>query len=304
MTYTATELEKSFKKVARIRHGKEYENDAGGSHSLPEDCQTFANAFNKISNLRDIKEELKKCTSKNEYEAKKNNFLRQCDEALNGLHAKTSSSSSMFGVFQELKELELEINQITQRMEENKRKAMSETDPTKKAALIQAIEEDGLLLQQRYKKKQELSNKFNFDPKKKVDDLIESMKKAIKKGKKKSPDGSGGGRQKEPSADNNSSSDESSDDDNINSPSGKKEIKTKLGEYTEALENQLETYQRGLILITLALLLLFVIYQLTKKETPAPRELTSEEKREIESLAEQRILKRAEFLRKLQGQHA
>jgi hypothetical protein len=29
MTYKASELEKSFKKVARIRHGKQYENDAG-----------------------------------------------------------------------------------------------------------------------------------------------------------------------------------------------------------------------------------------------------------------------------------
>jgi hypothetical protein len=29
MTYKASELEKSFKKVARIRCGKEYENDAG-----------------------------------------------------------------------------------------------------------------------------------------------------------------------------------------------------------------------------------------------------------------------------------
>ena len=68
MTYTASELERSFKKVARARYGKQYENDAGywtggrcnwgGSHSLNEDCQTFANGFNKISNLRDIKEEL------------------------------------------------------------------------------------------------------------------------------------------------------------------------------------------------------------------------------------------------------
>ncbi len=79
--YSATELEKAFMKVARIRYGKKYANDAGywtggrcewgGSHNLSEDCQTFASGFNKIISLRDIKEELKKCTSKSEYDAKK-----------------------------------------------------------------------------------------------------------------------------------------------------------------------------------------------------------------------------------------
>src|SRR5436309_6026420 len=104
-------------------------------------------------------------------------------------------------------------------MEENKRKAMKETDPAKKAALIQAIEEDGLLLQQKYKKKQELSNKFNIDPKKKVDDLIEAMKKAIEKaGKKKDPGGGGGGSHRNPnnSDTDTNSNDESSDGDNNN----------------------------------------------------------------------------------------
>jgi len=56
--------------------------------------------------------------------------------------------------------LELEINQINKQMEENKRKAMKETDPMKKAALIAQIEEDGLLLQQKYQKKKEISDKF------------------------------------------------------------------------------------------------------------------------------------------------
>jgi hypothetical protein len=74
-----------------------------------------------------------------------------------------------------------------------------------------------------------------------------------------------------------------------------------INESIQALENQFEPYQRGLILIALITLLIFVIYQLTKKEIPLPRELTETEKREIEALAEQRILKRAEFLRKLQG---
>ena len=89
------------------------------------------------------------------------------------------------------------------------------------------------------------------------------------------------------------------------------EIKNKLGEYTEQVEEKikdfapyytnLEPWQRGLILIALIAFLIFAIYYLTKKETPQPRELTEDEKKRIETMVEQRILKRAEFLRKLQG---
>ena len=78
------------------------------------------------------------------------------------------------------------------------------------------------------------------------------------------------------------------------------ELKNQLGKYTKQLENKLEPYQRGLLLISLTLFLLFSIYFLTKKETPKPRELTDQEKKQLEKLAEERILKRAEFLRRLQ----
>lgn len=72
-----------------------------------------------------------------------------------------------------------------------------------------------------------------------------------------------------------------------------------LNEATQQLEQHSEPWQRGLLLITLTTFLLFSIYLLTKKETPPPRELTETEKKRIEQLAEERILKRAEFLRKL-----
>ena len=92
------------------------------------------------------------------------------------------------------------------------------------------------------------------------------------------------------------------------------ELKTKLGEYTEKAEskvretfpkcypyyNELDSWKRGLILIALALFLLFIIYQLTTKGKTRPRELTDEEKKHLENQIEARILKRAEFLRKLQ----
>ena len=77
------------------------------------------------------------------------------------------------------------------------------------------------------------------------------------------------------------------------------EIKSKLGEYTEQLEQELESWQRGAIILLLLTLLLVSIYLLTKKEPSQPRELTEAEKKKIESLAEERILKRAEFLSRL-----
>ena len=87
------------------------------------------------------------------------------------------------------------------------------------------------------------------------------------------------------------------------------ELKNKLGEYTEKVENKakelspyytnLEPWKRGLILIALTLFLLFTIYQLIKKERPEPRELTDTERKRIEAIAEERILKRAEFLNRL-----
>ena len=77
------------------------------------------------------------------------------------------------------------------------------------------------------------------------------------------------------------------------------EIKSKLGEYTEQLEQELDSWQRGTIILLLLTLLLVSIYLLTKKEPPQPRELTEAEKKKIESLAEERILKRAEFLSRL-----
>ena len=77
------------------------------------------------------------------------------------------------------------------------------------------------------------------------------------------------------------------------------ELKDQLGKYTELLENHLEPWQRGLLLIALIVFLLISIYYLTKKEKPEPRELTDGERKKLETLAEERILKRAEFLRRL-----
>ena len=77
------------------------------------------------------------------------------------------------------------------------------------------------------------------------------------------------------------------------------ELKNKLGECTKELESKLEPWQRGLLIIVLTVFLIFAIYQLTKKEKPEPRELTEVERKRIEAMVEERILKRAEFLSRL-----
>ncbi|CAJ0648568.1 6287_t:CDS:2, partial [Entrophospora sp. SA101] len=138
MTYTAEQLERQFRNL--------------------EDCQTLTGSFNKLESLREIKEELKKCTNKSEYDAKKGNYIRKCEESLRGLQEK-SASSSMFG-------------------------------------------DDGKKLKANVKKQQELSNKFNFDPNKRIDDLIESIKQAIENNRGSGSGGSGSGRNRNKKNDN------------------------------------------------------------------------------------------------------
>ena len=76
-------------------------------------------------------------------------------------------------------------------------------------------------------------------------------------------------------------------------------IKEQLATASQQLENSLEPWQRGALILSLIALLLITAYLLLKKEVPEPRELTEVERKKLEALAEERILKRAEFLRKL-----
>ena len=83
------------------------------------------------------------------------------------------------------------------------------------------------------------------------------------------------------------------------------ELKNKLGETTEQLENQvkeispyytkLEPWQRGLILIGLTVFLTLVIYWLTKSD----KKLAKDEKREKE--LEEKIMRQMAFFKRLHG---
>src|ERR1044071_91650 len=108
---------------------------------------------------------------------------------------KNSLEKETYKWVQEIKQLNLEIKQIETRMKENKKKAMNEKDPAKRALYLQMIEEDGELLKQKYSEKQNLENKFNFDPTAKVRDMVEAMRQAIERSSRggSGSSGSGGG---------------------------------------------------------------------------------------------------------------
>ena len=81
------------------------------------------------------------------------------------------------------------------------------------------------------------------------------------------------------------------------------EIKQKLGETTEQLENKvkefspyytnLEPYQRGLILIALTVFLLLIIYLLTKSD----KKVIKDDKKEKEM--EEKIMRQMAFFKRL-----
>ena len=190
----------------------------GGSHNLKDDCATIARSFSKIDELKNTEKELSGCASKQEFTATKSRLIRQAEEIIEGLQVKTGNSSSMFGIcciwadysdfidsklrplrsevkqlqekiskseykyFVELKTLKLEQKRIEQRMKDNKQKATNEKDPTKKAILLQLIEEDGKQLETNLKKQKEIpTSNLKFEPDKYVNDLVNAMKEAIER---------------------------------------------------------------------------------------------------------------------------
>lgn len=162
---------------------------------------------------------------------------------------------------QELKQLQLEEKDINRRIEENKRKAMNEKDPAQKALLLQMIEEDGKKLKANLKKQQELSKKFNFDPNKRIDDLIKAIKDAIAGNSGGSGGGSGGsGRNRNRGNNDDENDDDNDNPDNLGGGSGS----DSTGEKKETSQNQ----QQLIILGGIVLLVIFYFY--SQKKEPEP----------------------------------
>ncbi|RHZ36041.1 hypothetical protein [endosymbiont GvMRE of Glomus versiforme] len=279
----------------------------GGSHNLREDCGTLARGFDKLESLdsKKITDALTNTTSEQEFNTQKSILLQKINEIESGLQVRTGASSAMFGIciiwaddamstyveskmqecrrgidilksqltgetykwVEELKRIQFEIDQIEQRMQENKRKAMNEKDPTKKQALIVAIEEDGKLLQQKYREHQAHSNKYKFNPSKYVSDMIEGMKKAIE-GKNRGGSGNsgnnnesgGGGNRKNPNNPFDSDSDDNNKDPDKNN---KKPPKNKRKKDDDNQSNQQ--------LIIFAVVALVVLFLLMNQSNSQPR---------------------------------
>ncbi|CAH1767622.1 12765_t:CDS:2, partial [Entrophospora sp. SA101] len=259
--YTTDYLYNEFSGLAGMRTDSKYANDAG---------------FEKLESLdgEKIKAELNKCTSQGEYESKKADYIRKANEISSGLRARTGHSSSMFGVciiwadqamspyienkmqdgrrmlenlksqlgmekyqhIEELRILKLEQKKIEARMQENKRKAMNEKDPTKRAKFLQLIDEDSKKLEENLRKQNAIpTSPIKFNASKYVSEMIEGMKKAIERNNK-GGSGSGGGegdpdKPRKPKKPDDSSDDDddkkgdgnNNDDDNKRPPRKKKQ---------------------------------------------------------------------------------
>jgi len=119
------------------------------------------------------------------------NKMQDCRRELERL--KSQLGMEKYQHIEELRILQLEQKKIEARMQENKRKAMSEKDPAKRAKFLQLIEEDSKLLEANLKKQQAIPKSgINFDPHKHVSEMIEGMKRAIERSSRGGSGGSGG----------------------------------------------------------------------------------------------------------------
>ena len=121
--------------------------------------------------------------------------LQECRRSLEQL--KSQLGAEKYQYIEELRLLKLEQKQIEARMAENKRKAMNEKDPSKKAALLLLIEEDGKKLEENFRKQKAIpTSKINFNPSEHVRRIMEGVRRALaeKGGRSSGGSGSGGNR--------------------------------------------------------------------------------------------------------------
>lgn len=224
MRYTAEDIERTFRSVASIRiYGKkpEHTNDAGywtggrcqwgANHNLKEDCQLLASFFSKITDLKNTKNKITKFENQEEFEKNKQELVKQCQGAINGLQVRTGNSSSIGGVCiiwadysehldnlinnfrrdleslsgevsritydvaKKLRKLQVEEKIIKRQIEENLQRAQNEQDPNKKAKLLILVEDDKKKLQTNLEEQKKIRVGENFNP----DSYIEEFLKGV-----------------------------------------------------------------------------------------------------------------------------
>ena len=165
---------------------------------------------------------------------------------------------------EELNQLNLEIGKLEAEIRRQRKEVLDEKDPVRRARILQLIEENGKALEGKYRKKQELSNKFNFNPSKKINDLIESIKRSIER-KNKRNSGGNGGRNSRTNKNANSSDGESFDSDgDSNSDNDIDTNNGNNGSKNDKNTNFLQKNQQLIIVAGLALLVIF--YLISEKD--------------------------------------
>src|SRR5438874_10996915 len=115
--------------------------------------------------------------------------MQECKREIEEL--KRQLGAEKYQHIEELRLLKLEQKQIEARMRENKSKAEREKDPSKKAALLLLIEEDGKKLEENLSRQKEIpTSKISFDQRKHVEGILEGIRKALRE---RNPSGGSGG---------------------------------------------------------------------------------------------------------------
>jgi len=232
--YSKQFIEEEFRRVASSRMSEKksgntkYAGDAGywdggrcdygGTHNLSEDCETLANFFTNIAELRNCRKELVNFNNQEEFEKNKQELLNKTTDAISGLNMKTSNSTSIAGVCiiwsdfekhfssiidnfrKEVERLKTDIENVKydearefqkllsderklqKEIEENERKARNEPDDNKKKQFIflagQAKDKWKKLLE---RKKQLKSARLgdNFNPDQHINDFLQAVENKL-----------------------------------------------------------------------------------------------------------------------------
>ena len=147
-------------------------------------------------------------------------------------------------------------------MTENQQKAVNEKDPTKRAKIIELIEDDGKVLQGKQAEKAKLENRLNFDAGKYVRDMVETMKKVIEEMNKPKDSGANGNNQnpRKPKKTNDSNNNDSDDEIPNDVPNQTYPNKSSSKKYKNQNNQQL------IIFAGIAILIIF--YLLNQKDEP------------------------------------
>ncbi|CAI2191114.1 9818_t:CDS:2 [Funneliformis geosporum] len=236
------------------------ENRRKAGDKAYEDCESLAQFFNSINSIADDVGEIKLSANEQIFNQRKQLLINKIQDCINKCQASDSYSIASVCCIQklepkhqkELLDLESQARTAESAYKENLQKANSETDPTKKAEFI-------VLANKASQNAERIKQKIKTNPLMEVGNFsyLDDLKKLTKGNVPRQTSSSS----RNPRNTNSNNSNNSQQLVNQQQIYLFAEIKQKLGETTEQLENKvkefspyytnLEPYQRGLILIAL-----------------------------------------------------